>query len=304
MNDVEKTNIERTNSGKRMRRRRRMMSAYAFIVIILVVTVGVTMCLTFLFNVEKIVVSGESEDYTVMQIVEASEVKAGDNLIRLDTKKAERNILDKLTNVESASVNKDFPSTLKINVTRCIPAYNVKNENNVLLVSRKGKILSNGTVYTDIENLPVIIGYEPSVTAEGKMISSKNENKKEAFKQIISRFDRDDNTQISSIDLTNEYDIIVTYRDGMIFKMGGWSDVDYKLDLAQAVMEDENVIGKKGYLTMVGKNQCSFRSSGENEDIVTTAIVTDISGTTSTETTTVETEITTTAEINSYAYGF
>lgn len=265
MNDVEKTNIERQNSGKRMRRRKRMMSVYVFVVMLLVLTVGVTACFTFLFNIDRIVVSGESENYTCMEIVEASGINAGDNLLRLDVKKAEKQILDKLLYVEEATVNRDFPSTLRINVTRCIPAYNIRYDTGVLLVSRKGKILSDGNVYTDKDNLPVIFGYEPKNRTAGEDVFSENENKNDAFKQLISRFDRDDNTEIASIDLTNEYDIVVTYRDGMIFKMGNWSDVDYKLDLAQTVMDDENVKGKSGYLTMVGKNQCSFRSNGEKE---------------------------------------
>ena len=90
---------------------------------------------------------------------------------------------------------------------------------------------------------------------------------------MISRFDRDDNTQIASIDISNEYDIIVNYRNGMVFKMGNWSDVDYKLDLAQNVMNDETIKGKTGYLTMIGTNQCSFRSSNEvtNSAVTTTA---------------------------------
>lgn len=286
MNDVEKTNIERKNSGKRMRRRRRMMSVYAFIVIVLVLTAGVTMCLTFLFNIDEIIISGESNDYTALEIAEASRVNAGDNLIRLNTEKAEKNILNRLTYVESASVHKDFPSALRINVTRCIPAYNVQYENSVLLVSRKGKILSDSDNYTDPENLPIIQGFDPEEFSEGVQLKSKNVNKDEAFAQIISRFDRDDNTGISKIDMTNEYDIIVEYRNGMIFKMGNWSDVDYKLDLAQTVMNDENIKGKSGYLVMVGKNQCSFRSGGEKEMIVTTTAATDALGLIAAETTT------------------
>lgn len=286
MNDVEKTNIERKNSGKRMRRRRRMMSVYAFIVIVLVLTAGVTMCLTFLFNIDEIIVSGESNNYTVVQIAEASKVKAGDNLIRLDTKEAEKNILERLTYVESASVKKDFPSALRINVTRCIPAYNVQYENSVILVSRKGKILSCGDNYTDPENLPIIRGFDPEDFSEGGELKSENPNKDEAFAQLISRFDRDDNTDIAYIDMTNEYDIVVEYRNGMTFKMGNWSDVDYKLDLARTVMNDENIKGKSGYITMVGKNQCSFRSGGEKEIIVTTSAVTDALGLIVPETTT------------------
>lgn len=297
MNDVEKTNIERTNSGKRLRRRKRMMGVYVFVVILLVFTIGITICFTFLFNIDKIVVSGESEEYTSLQIVEASEVNAGDNLLRLDGKKAAQRILDKLTYVESAVVDRDFPSTLRINVTRCIPAYNVRYDGGVLLVSRKGKILSDGEVYTDIEKIPIITGYMPENKTVGTMVESENSNKADAFEQFIRRFEKDDIGDISSIDMTNEYDIIVTYRNGMIFKMGNWSDVDYKLDLAKTAMEDKDIVGKKGYLQMIGKNQCSFRSSGESEIVVSETTSAESMENISTETTAV---VTTTAEM----YGF
>lgn len=278
MNDVEKTNIHRKNSGKRMRRRKRMMSAYILVVVLLVVTVGATMCYTFLFNIDKIVISGESVTYEYMEIVDASEIEAGDNLLRTNTDKAEQRILDKLRYVETATIGKDFPSTLKINVTRCIPAYNIQHDEGVLLVSRKGKILEDKTTYTDIDELPIIYGLEPSDNTLGTFLKSKNENKYDAFVQIISRFDRDDNRKIKTIDLTNEYDIIVTYRDGLVFRMGNWSDVDYKLDLAQNVMEDESIKGKSGYLMMIGSNQCSFRLNSEKELMVTTSTITDSFG--------------------------
>lgn len=255
-----------------------MMSVYTFIVILLVLTAGVTMCFTFLFNVDEIVISGESETYTYMEIVEASGIRAGDNLFRLDSKKAEQQILDKLLYVETADVHRDFPSTLRITVTRCVPAYNIQYDDGVLLVSRKGKILADNNFYTDIDNLPVIYGFEPEDTEPGKPIMSKNANKYDAFCQLINRFDRDDNAGISSIDLTNEYAITVNYRNGLIFKMGNWSDVEYKLDLAQSVMEDETIKGKKGYLTMVGSNQCSFRSTGELTEEAPETTATDENG--------------------------
>ncbi len=297
MNDVEKTNIERTNSGKRLRRRKRMMGVYVFVVMLLVLTVGITVCLTFLFNIDKIVVSGESEEYTSLQIVEASEINAGDNLLRLDGRKAAEKILDKLTYVETADVDRDFPSTLRIHVTRCIPAYNVRYEGGVLLVSRKGKILSDGEVYTDIEKIPIITGYMPQNKKIGTMVESENSNKDDAFKQFIERFEKEDISNISSIDMSNEYNIIVTYRNGMIFKMGNWSDVDYKLDLARNVMEDASIKGKKGYIQMIGKNQCSFRSSGESEIVISETTAAEGMENISTETTAA---VTTTAEM----YGF
>lgn len=296
MEDVNKFDINRQNSGKRMRRRKRMMSVYVISVVLLVVSVGVTMCFTFLFNVDKIIVSGESETYSYMQIVESSGVRAGDNLLRMNTDKAEKQILDDLLYVETADIQRDFPSTIKITVTRCIPAYNIQYDNGVLLVSRQGKILSNNDFYTDIDNLPIIYGFEPAEMEEGKALESVNSNKFDAFSQIISRFDRDDNKQIESIDITNEYDIVVNYRNGIVFEMGNWSDVEYKLDLAQNVMRDEKVMGKKGYLTMIGSNQCSFRGNGETG--TTTTATTTGSTTTTTET------VTTTVDYDYNDYGY
>ncbi len=309
MNDVEKTNIERQNSGKRMRRRKRMMSVYVITIILLVLTIGITMCFTFLFNIDKIVVSGESQTYSEMDIVKISGIRAGDNLFRLNTKKAEQKIMDELLYVETADVSRDFPSTLRINVTRCIPAYNVQYDDGVLLVSRQGKILSDNNFYSDIENLPIIYGLQPSETEAGKALQSVNPNKYDAFSQIISRFDRDDNALIESIDITNEYEIVVNYRNGLVFEMGNWSDVEYKLDLAQNVMNDDTIKGKKGFLKMVGSNQCSFRGNGEvvtTTETVTTAAtaVTAETATTAAASTTTAVAVTTTEPVVDYDYGY
>ena len=226
MKDVEKTNVERQNSRKRIRRRRRMMNVYGLVVLLLVLTAGITISYTFLFNIDEIRVSGESDMYSAEEIVAASGIKEGDNLLRLDTKKSEQHILDELLYVETAKVDRDFPSSLEITVSRCIPAFNVNYGDGTLLVSKKGKILADNGFITD--GLPIIYGLEPSDT-------------------------------ISTVDMSDEHSIIVNFKNGIIFKMGNWSDVEYKLNLAETVMDDDDVKGKKGYLRMIGSNQCSFR---------------------------------------------
>ena len=80
--------------------------------------------------------------------------------------------------------------------------------------------------------------------------------------------------------------------------MGNWSDVEYKLDLAQATMNDESIKGKKGYLMMIGTNQCSFRPNGELAEDTEPPIVTDENGLPVTSTTTT----TTVAEIPDYGW--
>lgn len=261
MKDVEKTNVERNNSRKRIRRRRRWNNLYGLAVILLVLTVGITICYTFLFNISEIRVSGESDIYSAEEIVSASGINQGDNLLRLDSEECEKMILDKLLYVETAEISKKFPSSIEIKVTRCVPAFNIYYDGGSLLVSKKGKILEDNGNGNITNGLPVIQGLEPSDLTAGKNIQSGNEHKNEAFQAFVKNLDSVGENEITAIDLTDEFSIIVNYKNGMVFKMGGWNDIEYKLDLAASVMEDESVKGKKGYLTMIGTNQCSFRTS-------------------------------------------
>ena len=269
MKDVEKRNVERNNSRKRTRRRSRWNNLYGLAVVLIVLTVGITISYTFLFNLNEIRVSGESDMYSAEEIVNAAGIEKGDNLLRLDTEESEKKILDKLLYVETAKVSKKFPSSVEIKVTRCIPAYNVfyNDGSSVLLVSKKGKILENSSA-SDISNgLPSIYGYEPSVQISGKLISTENEQKKEAFDELVACLGTKGDSDITAVDMTDEFSVKVTYKNGMIFRMGGCSDIEYKLNLAESVMQDESIRGKKGYLTMIGTNQCSFRMTDDPVNI-------------------------------------
>lgn len=282
MNDIEKTTIQRVNSGKRMRRRRRFMSVYALVVLLLVVFAGALASLTFLFKVNEIIISGESDTYTYMEVVDAAGIRAGDNLIRMDTSINEQSIEDSLLFVEEAKVDRVFPSTIKIHVSQCIPAFNVeflkggsssgddaetevnkKKDGGVMQVSRGGKILGINDFYVDA--LPTIYGFDitPETFGKGMVMQSSEPEKQKVFDQLIERFDKWDGSDIVYIDMTDPYEIEICYRSGIIFRMGDFTDVQYKLDLAENVMQDESVKGKKGYLTMIGTNQCSFRMTDE-----------------------------------------
>lgn len=282
MKDVEKTSVERKNSSKRMRRRKRKMNLYGLIVVLLVITVGITVCYTFLFNINEIRVAGESDQYTAQEIVDASGISEGDNLFRLDTRKSEQKILDSLLYIETAHVDRDFPSSLQITVTKCVPAFNVVYEMGTLLVSKQGKILADNGFIT--EGLPIFYGFDPSVTTPGKQIVSLDEQKNDAFTELREKVNSMELCNISSVDMTDKYEMIVNYNNGIIFKMGNWTDIEYKLNMAENVMNDKNVKGKTGFITMIGSNECSFRTSDEPAYVVgsdtepTTQPMTDING--------------------------
>ncbi|MBR1823198.1 MAG: FtsQ-type POTRA domain-containing protein [Ruminococcus sp.] len=265
MKDIEKTSVDRVNSRKRIRRRRRLLNVYVVIVLVLVAVIGFAASYTFLFNVTEIRVSGESDMYSAQEIVDASEIHEGDNLLRLDTEKSQELILKNLLYVETAEVTRDFPSSLEIRVTKCTPSFNVSTGSKTLVISRQGKILAENSFITD--GLPVIYGYMPNSRELGTYIDSEDNFKQDAFEALISSIARLEEENITSINMADEHAIIVNYKNGMVFKMGNWNDAEYKLNMAATVMNMPYVKGKKGYLTMIGSNQCGFRTSDEPVEV-------------------------------------
>lgn len=267
MKDVKKTNVERENSSKRMRRRKRNMNKYVFVVIAIVLCIGAAICFTFLFNIKEIKVSGEASDYTVEEIVAASGIEMGDNLLRLKRSKAEEKICTELLYIETAEVKKKFPFSLEITVKRCVPAFNVVYELGTLLVSEQGKVLENNGYIT--EGLPVFYGYNPLTTTAGQKIDAEDEQKKRIYNEFTEIILNNPEHKIVSVDMTDKHEIVVTYSNEIVFRMGNWNEIAYKLSLADTVME--KVGEEKGYISMIGKNQCSFRTTDDTgfESVIT-----------------------------------
>ncbi len=249
------------------------MNLYIVTVFLLVAVIGIAMSYTFLFNIENRVVvivsgdPGDSEEEAQRkgnEVAEHSGVRVGDNLLRVNTEKCAEKILDEVLFVETVDINRSFPSTIEIKVTYCVPSFNVDYGSGVLVVSRMGKILENNNFLTD--GLPTISGIKPATTEQGKMLSSANEHKNEALMEIMSSIP--ENSGISGIDISDEFGIVVSYTNGTVFKMGNWNDAEYKLNLASTVMNDVSINGKKGYLTMIGSNQCTFRTSDQPVGVV------------------------------------
>lgn len=259
MRDVVKTNVKREQNRKRKRRRRRHTSLYIFLVILMVIGIGVLLSVTLLFNIKKIVVKGDV-DYKNEDIINVSGISNGDNLVRLDSKKASDNILASMIYIESADIDKQYPGTLVINVSRCISTAYVECEEGFLIVSAKGKILDK--VKEMSEQLLIIKGFEPVNETPGTYLQSADRQKDDIVTEFLENSGEEKKHKITSVDMTDKYDITVVYENRITFEMGNSNDISYKLNLAGTVL-DEISDDKKGTMKMVGSNQISFRDKDD-----------------------------------------
>lgn len=258
--DIKKTEVKRQYSRKRAKGRKKKLSTilYFFLILILAFAVFICLSMTVMFNVKKIEVVGNVSNYTPERIIEESGIEVMDNMVKLDSSAVERRLVENLTYIESAKIIKKFPDTIRIEVTKCQEAFNVEYDEGILYVSENGKILSKGTEANS--EYVTLKGFEPSVTDEGRVLKSKDEQKDEIFSAVAEALSEGTEVKIDSIDVTNKYSITIQFDSRIIFDAGTRNDIDYKLQLAESAildLEDD----AKGYLTMVGNNQVSFRTA-------------------------------------------
>lgn len=271
MQDVEKTEIRRDTNIKRRRRRNRLRPLYGLVVAVMVAFVGVALSMTVFFNIRTIEVTGESSNYTAEQIADASGIHTGDNLMRVDRDEAAQNILDAWVFVESVKIRKEFPDVLVIEITPSRCAFNVTDDSGTLQVSTAGKILINGPDAD--ENLPTILGFEITQREPGEIITSNDPQKEEIFDTLAQQIAQGLDVPITTIDMTDKYDIQIEFDGRIWFSLGNWSELAYKLELAETVI-GELESDRVGYLTMIGDHQCAYRDKDAVEQQTTAPLVT------------------------------
>ncbi len=283
MRDVVKTNVKRQQSSKRQHRRSRLQPVYFLLVVVLVIGIGAALSMTLFFNVTDIIVTNET-NAADEEIVRLSGIHYQDNLMRLDTKAAERAITSAVVYAENVSVRKKFPSSVEIVVRKAQPVANISCSYGYLLVSSSGRILEMLDADSPREGLLMVTGYNPAVSVPGEQIQSEDERLDTALKTMTTAVAAVGSSKIMQVDLRDQSDILVQIGTHVTFHMGSSTEAVYKLRLALKAEEEVNP-GKKYRFMMVGNNQISVVPDEESRPAVTTALPEMTETTTTTSTT-------------------
>lgn len=254
MRDVVKTSVRRKQSSKRSRRRTRRHTAYITLVFVLVIGIGIALSMTLLFNITEINVINET-DTPDEEIIELSDIKLGDNLVRIDPVISAEKVRANVVYAEKVQVRRVFPSTVEIEVEKAEPIANISQSYGYLLVSGSNRVLEE-LKGDPRAGLIIIYGYNPAQGTLGMVLRSEDEKRDNVLKTLTNAVAEVNNEQIISIDMTDQSDILVQFGENAVFHMGSAGDAVYKLRFAARTIEELNP-RKRYVLTMVGNNQIS-----------------------------------------------
>lgn len=123
----------------RRRRRGRFSGLYRFFAVLAVIAAVVAACVIF-FRINEVSVSGHVR-YTAQEIVEASGIMKGDNLVALPKGQIASTIRTRLPYIESVSLRRQLPDTVAITVRERVAVASVDSADGRWLISSKGKLL-------------------------------------------------------------------------------------------------------------------------------------------------------------------
>ncbi len=225
----------RAEQELREKKRRRGGSniVYYVMVSVLAVIIFSVLSVTVLFNTEKIIVEGES-DYTEEQIIAASGLKGDENLVRLSTSGIPEKMLDRLVTLDSVTVEKIFPSTIKISVVRSVPMANFVYKDHNYVISHIGRVMAIDEKNADCMT---IIGYKPADSVIlGGFITAEDESQDKLVKEISTAFEKAGIKDITTVDITDNLSIKISYEDRVLINIGSVLQIDEKMKIIRELI--------------------------------------------------------------------
>ena len=231
---------------EKKRRRRGSNIVYYILLSVLAVIIFSVLSVTVLFNTEQIIVEGDS-DYTEEQIIAASGLQGDENLVRLSLAGLPEKMLDKLVTLDSVTVEKVFPSTIKITVTRSVPMASFLYGGRYYVISHIGRVMSIDDSDPDCMR---VIGYKPAESViVGGFIQAENEQQDKLVQDISAAIEKADIEGIDTVNISDNLAIILTYDDRVQINIGSILQLDEKMRIIRELLFNGH-ISETEYVTL------------------------------------------------------
>lgn len=230
--------INRTNQRRKKNRRKKLIirSVLCFIFLF----AGIIFALTMFFNISEITVTGDTV-YSADDVTSSSGVNIGDNLIFISKNKINEQITTELPYVGSVKIKRHLPTGLELIITKTDAVYAVVTNGYYTLLNEDGKVLETDLEYVG-ENIILLNLGEVEVAEVGRIITTSSEIYLEKLMSIRTACEDCGLQGITAIDLSEIYDIKLTYQGRITLELGETNkeNLPKKLALGKAAIETQD----------------------------------------------------------------
>lgn len=205
------------------------------VVVVLLLAAAAAACKLF-FSIETIVVDGTGY-YSFKVVTEACGIKKGQIIFGVSEKKLNSILTERFAFISSVTVEKQYPSTIVIAIEEETPEFYFEMEGEYVLVTRSLKVLdifeyeeALTSRYPDVMQVSIpTVARALEAEQVGFALDSRSRHTDEVLTLLAeSRLMEG----ITSIDLSDRFDITIGYEDRIEIHLGSATDFADKLDLA------------------------------------------------------------------------
>lgn len=220
---------------------------------------AVVAALTMFFKVEDIQVTGTGR-YQAAEIIAASGVEIGDNLVLLDRYRVSQRIYTALPYITDVQPRPRFPSTLEIEVTETRAAAAIQGAGGWWLLSAEGKLLeaADGALAAEYPQIVGIQAEEPAVSSalvlpEDAVITGQR------LQELLAVLAAQEALPlVDLIDCTSPRELVLRYDGRFRVEMFYDADFDFKVTCLLSAV-DELEPNQKGTLRMTMSDDYEVR---------------------------------------------
>lgn len=232
---------ERYEQRLRTVKRNRKIATIGGLCVIIILAV-VIISTTVLFNITAIKVAKPGANYTANEIISASGLNAGDNMIRTDFKKSAERIETNLPYVLEATISKKLSGEVSISIKDTSAAILIELDEGYAIADIRGKVLEI-VEKAPKDNTFMLLKTSKTVNAvPGTFFNFADDNEKMIYEKIIKELE---NTgiyeNITSIDISDHSSVKIEYQNRLRLLIGTTQDLDVKLKGAvKAITAEDN----------------------------------------------------------------
>ena len=216
------------------RARRKSLFTFYISAFFAVVVGALLLCIFVFFRVDTVKIIG-GDSYRQEDILSVCNINEGDNLVLLTTKDREAELERRFPYIDSVKITKKIPSYVEVTITETKTAFSVEYAGGYLYVNHSGKVLEFAP--NPCPGSAVIRGTTPTVQEPSEILSFAEEESALVFNEIISQLREKDVASITDVDLTNRYDVTMTYDGRVLFRFGNTVSMRYKMAFGLEVLK-------------------------------------------------------------------
>ena len=249
-------------SKPKTRKRGGKMTLYYVLVAVVAIAAVSIMSVTVLFNISSFAVEGATV-YSEEQIIAASGIDKGNNLLRINIGSAEERIVSSLVYIDNARISRSFPNRLVINVEPAQPALSFAVGSSFYIISERGRLLEIGQISADC---PVVKGFASVAgTQIGEQFEDDEEGRIGIALRMIKYMREYGLNRYCEIDLSDTLNIILTYDGRVVMELGASTQLEDKFYHASLLIKEEIAANERCSLILSNPDRVVKRPIYDND---------------------------------------